>query len=190
VKIRALLVAIAIAMSVAGHSAIAQSAPPDTRSTFGIMAGSAAVTGAIASASLGGFSPGVSIGALGQFPITSRLSMRADVIFHWIRDDVCGGNRDCGSSPNMSYVVSGGLAVHARLNDPSTSWSPYILAGAAAYSCNFEDGNVKALRPSQFGLQGGVGFEVRQRTTTMFIEARYLDIAPGGLVPIMIGVRF
>jgi hypothetical protein len=111
-------------------------------------------------------------------------------MFHLIRDDVCGGNRDCGSSPNMSYIISGSVAMIARLNGPATRWSPYILGGVGAYSYDFEDGNIKALRPNHFGLQGGVGFEVRPRTATIFIEARYMAIPPGGVVPVTIGMRF
>ena len=87
------------------------------------------------------------------------------------------------TSETRHYVVSGSVAMVARLNGPATRWSPYILGGVAVYSYDFEDGNVRALRPNHFGLQGGVGFEVRPRTTTIFIEARYMSIPPGGVVP-------
>lgn len=189
---RTLIVAAAVLTTSFGRSAFAQTASSDNGNTFGVMVGSEEVTGAIRSASLGGFSPGVAVGALGQFPIAPRLAIRADVMFHWIRDDVCGANRFrfCGSSPNMSYVVSGSLAIVARLNSRATRWSPYILGGVGAYSHDFEDGNVKALRPNHLGLQGGVGFEVRPRTSTIFIEARYMGIPPGGVVPLTIGMRF
>lgn len=103
--IRALIVAAAVATTAFGRHAFAQAAPLDRGNTFGVMVGSEEVTGAIKGASLGGFSPGVAVGALGQFPVVAKLAIRADTMFHWIRDDVCGGRPQgaCGASPNMSY---------------------------------------------------------------------------------------
>lgn len=185
---RALIVAAAIATTVFGRDAIAQSVSPDTGNTFGVMVGTEEVTGAIKSVSAGGIHPGVAIAALGQFPVARQLAVRADAMFHDIRDE-------SGLSPHMSYVISGSVVMVARLNSAETRWSPYILGGVGAYTYHFENGSIKALRPNHFGLQGGVGFEMRPRTTTsrtgtVFIEARYMGIPPGGVVPLTIGMRF
>ncbi len=41
-----------------------------------------------------------------------------------------------------------------------------------------------------FGLTGGVGFEVGDATHALFLEARYMRMGAGGLVPVTLGVRF
>ena len=76
------------------------------------------------------------------------------------------------------------------MNDPAKRWSPYLLGGAAGYSFNFADGNIKALRPAHFGMQGGLGFEVRPTKETYFVEIRSMGIPPGGLMPLVVGMRF
>ena len=159
--------------------------------TWGIMAGGDNVTGGILHATPGLIRPGIALGALVQLPLPSRrLAVRADVMFHWVMDDVCYGRRDCGVSSTFSYLWSGSVSMVARMNDPATRWSPYLLGGAAVYSYDFADGNIKALRPGHVGLQGGIGFEARPRKGTIFVEVRYMDIPPGGVLPFVIGVRF
>jgi hypothetical protein len=76
------------------------------------------------------------------------------------------------------------------LNDATTRWSPYIIAGVATYYFGGGDGPLTWMRPNHFGFQGGAGFEVRPATHTYFVEMRYLGIPPGGIVPITIGMRF
>jgi len=177
--------------SVASVSARAQDVAGDQSVAFGFMAGIENVTGTIRDATPGIIRPGAAVGALAQFPLTSRrFAVRADVMLHWIHDDVCNGNSGCGVSQNFSYVWSGSVDFVARLNDRATRWSPYVLAGAGAYSYDFADGNIKALHPSHVGLQGGIGFEARPARATIFAEIRYLNISPGGVLPVVLGVRF
>lgn len=184
------LVIAGVLVALCGTRVRAQDAPVQPV-TFGVMAGGENVTGAILHATRGLIRPGIALGALAQFPLAPRrLALRADVLFHWVRDDVCYGFRDCGVTSEFSYVWSGSLSMVARLNDPATRWSPYVLAGAAAYSYDFADGNIKALRPNHLGLQGGIGFEARPWKTTVFAEVRYMGIPPGGVLPFTIGMRF
>jgi hypothetical protein len=187
-KTRALIVAAAVATTAFGRDAFTQSVSPHTGNTFGFMLGTEEVTGAIKSTPPGVIHPGVAIAALGQFPVARQLAIRADAMFHDIRDDG-------GGSSHMSYVISGSVAMVARLNSPEARWSPYILGGVGAYTYHFEDGRIVALRLNHFGLQGGVGFEMQPRATasrtgTIFVEARYMGIPPGGVVPLTIGMRF
>jgi hypothetical protein len=49
---------------------------------------------------------------------------------------------------------------------------------------------VATMHTNQFGWQGGIGVEVRSSKHVFFVEIRYMTIAPGGVVPAVIGMRF
>jgi hypothetical protein len=68
-----------------------------------------------------------------------------------------------------------------RLNNPAKSWSPYLLGGAAVYGFGRSDGSIQDFHPKHYGLVGGAGFEFRTRDRVAFVEARYMNISPGGI---------
>jgi len=186
---KTLLVACAVvtATSLTSLSAGAQDAAAEQPVTWGIMAGGENVTGAFKST----FKPGIVLGAEVQFPLPSRrLALRADLMYHLIGeyDYVCI-EQGCTDQGTHSHLVSGSFSMVARLNDPATRWSPYVVAGAAAYLSGNAD-EIGAFRPNHAGFQGGVGFEVRPRKSTIFVEMRYMGVPPGGVVPIVVGMRF
>ena len=117
-------------------------------------------------------------------------------MYHWIDTYHYGcrsGGIDpgfCGYVDTWSRVVSTTFSLVARMNDPATRWSPYVIAGVAAYLTGNTDEPLVALRPNHLGFQGGVGFEVRPSKHTYFVELRYLGIPPGGVLPLTIGMQF
>jgi hypothetical protein len=166
----------------------AQDAPAAVPVSWSVMAGGEGATGTFR----GEFSGGVVIGALVQFPLPSRrLAIRTDVLVHEIQStDLCAGIPNCFQYRGLSTLLSVGVSMVARLRDPAAAWSPYAIGGVAGYGSWYENGNVIAMRPSHFGFQGGVGFEVRDVKHAFFVEARYMGISPGGVVPVTIGMRF
>jgi len=176
----------------------AQDAASALPMTWGIVAGGDGVTGAYR----GQLAEGVVGGFVEQFPLASRhFSLRADLMYHWIGtgsgDRVtgtggagCGGYFICTISGSWSRIVSGSLSIVARLNDPNTRWSPYLLGGVAGYLTGNSDEPLAQFRPNHLGFQGGVGFEVRPSKHTYFVEMRYMGVPPGGVVPVLVGMRF
>lgn len=160
--------------------------------TWGFMAGGEGVTGAYR----GTLSSGATLGLEAQFPLAARrLAVRADVLYHFISDYHYGCSPtsiDCGfRSEGVGHsLFSGALGLVARLNDPATRWSPYVIGGVAAYVMGDSYGPFIDMRSNHLGFQGGMGFEVRPRDHTYFVEMRYLGIPPGGIVPVTIGMRF
>ncbi len=117
-----------------------------------------------------------------QVPLHERrLALRSDVMYHWISEYY---------RYRSAHVISWSADLVARLNDPTVRWSPYLVGGAALYWNPNKADAVTALRMHSAGFQGGIGFEFRAVTTTMFVEYRYMQIAPGGISPVTIGVRF
>jgi hypothetical protein len=163
----------------AHESASAQSA------SWGIMAGGEGVTGAYR----GTFASSAALGLLAQFPLRSRrLAFRADGMLHWLNDaHSCPPGYCVSISP--SSVVSASVSMVARMNDPAIRWSPYAFGGVAGYIIG-QQGEITGFRPNHVGFQGGIGFEGRPDKHTYFIEMRYMGIPPGGVVPVVIGMRF
>ena len=131
-----------------------------------------------------------------QVPLdVRRLSIRADVMYSWIDGyhSGCGGGSDpgfCGYVDTWSRLISTSLSLVARLNDPVTRWSPYVFGGIVGHITGSPDEPLRAIRTNHLGMQGGVGFEYRPGKRTYFAELRYLGMPPGGVVPIVIGMRF
>jgi hypothetical protein len=170
----------------------AQDGSSDLRASWGIMAGAVSVTGGFSGALTGGPVGGIE----GQVPLEARhLSLRADIMYSWIDTyhSGCGNSIEggfCGYVDTWSRLISGSFSLVARLNDPAKRWSPYVFGGVAAYLTGNSDEPLTYLRPNHFGFQGGVGFDVRPNKHTYFVEAHYLGVAPGGFIPVVIGMRF
>lgn len=177
--------ALASATSMFAHSAHAQDIPNERPVSWGVMAGGENVTGAYR----GSFQSGFLAGGFAQFPLPSEhFALRADVMIHMIgENDALCNERACSSENNYSILGSGALGIVARLNDARARWSPYALAGATVY---VTDDAFETFRANHLGLQGGFGLEFRPAKHTFFVEVRYMSIAPGGVVPFVIGMRF
>jgi hypothetical protein len=179
----------------------AQDAATALPATWGIMAGGEGVSGAYR----GTLAQGAAAGVIAQFPLPSRhLALRADLVYHWVgtsggdglnlaiggNSGRCTGGIACAIAGSYSRIVATSFSLVARLNDPATRWSPYLLGGVAGYLTGNSDEPLIQFRPNHLGFQGGVGFEVRPSRHTYFVEMRYMGIPPGGVLPMTIGVRF
>ena len=189
-----LVVACAIPMAIGllGNPARAQDTPSSRQVEFGLMAGGAGVTGQFR----GKVSSGPAVGAELQLPLSPRwLGLRTDLLYQSIADyhHAClsGNSYDCAYSTNVSQILSGSLGVVARLNDADARWSPYVVAGVATYNVGTSNSPLVAtMHTNHFGWQGGLGIEMRSPKRVLFAEIRYMTIAPGGVVPIVVGMRF
>jgi hypothetical protein len=188
-----IVVALLTAICCQSVVALAQGTVDDRSNTWGVMAGGVGVTDGFR----GHLSSGVVGGIEKLFPLpTRRLALRADIMYAWIdvwHSNGCGGGIDpgfCAYVDTWSRLVAGSFSIVGRLNDPATRWSPYAFGGVAAYLTGNSDEPLTYLRPNHFGFQGGVGFEVRPREHTFFVEMRYLGVPPGGIVPVTVGMRF
>jgi hypothetical protein len=173
----------AIALLAASSGAARAQGVASSQTEWGLLAGVEMATGAFRN-----LDPGFAIGVLAQTPLSNgRLALRTDVLFASIGNNPCGDQ--CDAIYPYSFVVSGSFSLIARVNDPMVPWSPYAIAGATAYFAESLP-QAGAGTPSRFGVEGGVGFEVRLSGHTLFAEARYMTISPGGIVPVCVGVRF
>jgi hypothetical protein len=178
----------------------AQDAATALPTTWGIMAGGEAVSGAYR----GTLAQGLAGGVMAQFPLPSRhLALRADLVYHWVGtmggdagslllggSGRCTGGITCAVMGSYSRIVATSFSLVARLNDPATRWSPYVIGGIAGYLTGNSDEPLMQFRPNHLGFQGGVGFEVRPSRHTYFVEMRYMGVPPGGVLPMTIGMRF
>lgn len=169
---KGVLLAYGLGALVAFAAAGAQEPPSQHSASWGIMAGPDFTAGRYGDTQ----SPGATVGILAHFPIdSSHFAIRLDAMFHYLPVN-CGSFAVC--SPGTPGSVS--ASVVARLNESATRWSPYAIAGVAGYLNQYWS----------FGLTGGAGLEVRGGTHALFLEARYMRMGAGGLVPITLGVRF
>ena len=131
---------------------------------------------------------------MAQFSLSPHwLALRADLLYLAITNyqTACRPANFCSVDGNATRVTSGSLGVVARLNAPGARWSPYVVGGVAAHHVDKSDSFLMTtVRTNPFGWQGGFGIEVRSPKRAFFAEMRYMTIAPGGVVPIVVGMRF
>jgi hypothetical protein len=175
-----------IACAVVGLSCLADAGAGAQAVTWGIFAGEESATGAFSN-----LDPGFAIGVLAQSPLSARaanrLVLRTDVMFSSIGNNPCGAH--CDAIFPYSFLASASFSLIARLNDPAVRWSPYAIAGGTAYIAESLP-HIGTVKPSVVGFEGGIGFEIRLSRETLFAEARYMSISPGGVVPLTVGMRF
>jgi hypothetical protein len=97
----------------------------------------------------------------------------------------------CSKLGDRSQVVTLGMNMVARLNDPQVRWSPYVAGGVGTNIMTGDQGeSIYRFRPNRGGFQGGAGFEFRLRSATTFVEGRYFGLPPGGLAVWNFGFRY
>ncbi len=164
----------------AQHSALAQSSSDPSSISWALSVGGESVTGALKSGA-SRYAVGL---ALQVGPPTEHFALRADLSYHGGLPASCSSGALCGGGLE---VFATSIGVIFRLNDKSRSWSPYLLGGLAVYALD-QTGDLK---PAHFGAQYGAGFEVgSKKSAKLFLEVRYLDLSQGGLVPMVVGIRF
>jgi opacity protein-like surface antigen len=151
------------------------------------MAGGAGVTGQFR----GSVSSGVAVGPEAQFSLSPGwLALRVDVLYLAVANyhSPCLNSCIFVQEDVNTQVVSGDFSVVARLNTHDARWSPYVIAGVTTHYVS--DPLKTAVRSNPLGWQGGLGIEVRSSKHVFFAEMRYMTIAPGGVVPGVVGMRF
>jgi TonB family protein len=164
---------------------------PPVPISWGWSLGGENVTGAFAQSR--NFMPGVEVGAQVQFPLPSRrLAIRVDGMYHsvGVTDHCPPAARDCGVEFLSADIGTFGVNLVARLNDPQVRWSPYLVGGAGVNLTGASDQPFTAYRPDHVGFQAGAGFEFRLSHATTFVESRYFDLSPGGVVAWNFGLRY
>jgi hypothetical protein len=102
-----------------------------------------------------------------------------ETIADYDRTGQCAQYGECADPGDWTEILSGGIALVARLTGPAKRWSPYVIGGVAAYHVGTANSPIViAGAPRPFGVQGGVGVEVRPARHTYFIEMRYMGIPP------------
>ncbi len=185
-------VALASAILFAAQTSNAQEVSTDRPVQVGFLLGGEKTTGTFASGGAFGFAWIAGVQAQVPLPVR-RLAFRSDIAYHGYVTEHCvfavqpgGGSSDCGNNPLRSVLsLSADLVV--RLNDPKTSWSPYLLGGGAFYSGSSKVGGL----PSSAGVQEGFGFEIRPaRRWIVFAEWRHMGMGSGGMSAVTLGARF
>lgn len=152
---------------------------------FGIMLGLEHFTQSL---SRGDNSIGLAVDALLQAPLPPRrLAIRGDFMYHGYAEGGCLASLParCTVSP-FPELLSIGASLVARMNDPRTRWSPYVLAGIELYA-----GTQGREAPTPAGLQAGVGFEIQlMRRATVAAEWRAMTVATTRIMPVTFGMRF
>jgi len=46
------------------------------------------------------------------------------------------------------------------------------------------------MKPGTFGVQAGAGVQLKRKAGALFAEIRYMSVAPGGVFPVTVGMRF
>ena len=173
-----------------GGQAQAQQSNADRPVEISAQAGGVAVTGAFR----GNLGSGAAAGLALQIPLSSRqFALRSDVLFQSIANynHGCGSDEFCANVAARYQIVSGALELVARLRDSAARWSPYVIAGAAhTWETSSNSPLVPATQPNPYGFVAGVGLGWRGTSHDFFVEARYMSMSPGGVVPITIGMRF
>jgi hypothetical protein len=182
---RALLVC-SIGVLVPLSAALSQDTAPQRSASWAIMAGGVAVNGGLSGALTGGPVGGIE----GEFPLEiPHVSMRGDILYSWMAEYFYHCDF-CGSSQTWSRLISTSLSLVYRPYDQVKRLSPYVFAGVAGHLTGAGDEPLASMGVSKIGIEGGVGLEYRPHSRTYFAEVRYFRLAPGGILPFVLGMRF
>ncbi len=130
--------------------------------------------------------PGFIFGAGVVFPVgTAPVAVRVEGSYSQTsHDGIDGNSKIMGGMASLVYSFTGGGSV-----------TPYVLGGVGFY-------NLKVTIPSfavdtsvsKIGFGGGGGLRFAMGSASLFVEARYMNIATSGgstsFVPIIAGVSF
>jgi opacity protein-like surface antigen len=90
--------------------------------------------------------------------------------------------------------IIGGMASLVYSFQTSGSVMPYVLAGLGYYNVKFDIPGFGSADESKVGFGGGAGLGFPMGSASLFVEARYMNIATSGsawtFFPIIVGVSF
>jgi len=195
---------VAGAFAVASLVATATLAAQGLRPRFGVAAGMAVPTGAYHSAASGeGFNSGWQGTALVTLTVPGwPVGLRMDGTYstHGANDQLKADLTASIGQPTDEKTKLFGVNVDATYPSGSTSRvQPYALGGMGAYHVTISvtsGGSTSDNSATRFAWNLGGGVRYRMRGTTLFLEARYVDVtAVAGFpkttfLPITAGIRF
>jgi hypothetical protein len=109
-----------------------------------------------------------------------------------VEDDPIGGEIDA----NFQLIQGTANAVYRFQNSPETKIRPYLIAGLGLYNSKFTGDDVPDDLGSEtdFGINGGAGFDFQAGSLGLFIEGRFHNVfvedESTNFIPISLGVRF
>jgi hypothetical protein len=128
-------------------------------------------------------------------PSSFPLGFQIDGQYHRLKQDANIGNRT-----NQIIMGTGNLIYKFKTSEDS-KFRPYLIAGAGIYNFKLVSGDNVAgpgvgntgNTATDFGLNGGAGFDIKASGVGFFAEGRFHDVFTEGpntkFIPITVGIR-
>ncbi len=128
-------------------------------------------------------------------PSSFPLGIQIDGQYHRLKQEAVVGNRT-----NQIIMGTGNLIYKFKTSEDS-KFRPYLIAGAGIYNFKLVSGNDVAgpgvgntgNTTTDFGLNGGAGFDFKVGSIGAFVEGRFHDVFSNGpnvkFIPITAGIR-
>jgi hypothetical protein len=128
-------------------------------------------------------------------PSSFPLGIQIDGQYHRLKQDASVGNRT-----NQIIMGTGNLIYKFKTSEDS-KFRPYLIAGAGIYNFKLVSGDQVAgpgvgntgNTATDFGLNGGAGFDIKAGGVGFFAEGRFHDVFTDGpntkFIPITVGIR-
>ena len=128
-------------------------------------------------------------------PSSFPLGFQFDGQYHRLKQDAAIGNRT-----NQIIMGTGNLIYKFKTSEDS-KFRPYLIAGAGIYNFKLVSGDDVAgpgvgntgNTTTDFGLNGGAGFDIKAGGVGFFAEGRFHDVFSDGpntkFIPITVGIR-
>ncbi len=106
-------------------------------------------------------------------PQLPNVGFRGDVSYdHWGFKGVAGSSVVDGNAHTLA--VTGNIML--KVSSPASVFHPYLIAGAGGYNTKASAAGFTDNGTTNFGLQGGVGFEFGLSGFSTFIEAKFVNV--------------
>lgn len=128
-------------------------------------------------------------------PSSFPLGFQFDGQYHRLKQDA-----DIGNRTNQIIMGTGNLIYKFKTSEDS-KFRPYLIAGAGIYNFKLVSGDDVAgpgvgntgNTTTDFGLNGGAGFDIKAGGVGFFAEGRFHDVFSDGpntkFIPITVGIR-
>ncbi|HEY6785141.1 MAG TPA: porin family protein [Gemmatimonadales bacterium] len=97
-----------------------------------------------------------------------------------------------GVGGNSKIIGGMGAAVY-HFKTPA-SVTPYVLGGVGLYNVKVDVTGLGSASETKFGFGVGAGVEMKMTSMSLYLEAKYMNIATSGsattFIPITVGLRF
>ncbi|MGH7528482.1 MAG: outer membrane beta-barrel protein [Gemmatimonadales bacterium] len=131
------------------------------------------------------------LAAVSFVPTGSPVGIQVDGQFHrfGVDNDVVGAVGD-----NFRFLVGTANAVYRFQTSEETKFRPYLIGGVGFYNGKVTGDNINVDSNTDFGINGGAGFDFNAGNASLFVEGRFHNIFSdpnnSNFIPITLGVRF